>query len=360
MKRGQMMRCKIVRAVGSVLFCVVVLAGCNDDTTNRQQEIAASSVSVESVAQADTESSASKVSFDDEQAQKLRVQAEELFEESEYRKSSDTAKKAYDLSQNEEAYNSLIKKIIEALAKNCGFDNPQALRTTNIYGNMEWYLSCDGISGTPLEELPEEKIIEKFKEFRQNYHDTITPYGSLSSSFGNTTIGDFYCNGMWYDVHIDDAFGEKDYVTVYTDDEQHQKIAEAVEAHEARENMPSIPAGWTTGGPGVSQSTENSTRNTGNISQEYKNALETGLRYANGQQLSKDWVYKQLIHDGFSDGAAQYAVDNMGSVDWNGLALERAQRYYYSMSLSKEDVRKQLVHDGFTSSQAQYAVDNLH
>ena len=71
-------------------------------------------------------------------------------------------------------------------------------------------------------------------------------------------------------------------------------------------------------------------------------------------------VYKQLIHDGFSDGAAQYAVDNMGSVDWNGLTLERAQRYYYSMSLSKEDVRKQLVHDGFTSSQAQYAVDNLH
>ena len=349
------MKYKITKTVSSMLICAVLLVGCGNS-----ESIANSTVEAEAASQADADSTVAEVAFDDEQAQELMKQAEEFFEESEYRKSADEAKKAYDLSQNEENYNSLIKKIIEAIAENSGFDSPQALRTTNIYGDMAWYLSCDGINEKALDELPEEEITKKFKEFRQNYHDTITPYGSLSSSFGNTTIGDFYCNGMWYDVHIDDAFGEKDYVTVYTDDEQHQKIAEAVEAHEARENMPSIPSGWTTGGPGVSQSTENSTRNTGNISQEYKNAPETGLRYANGQQLSKDWVYKQLIHDGFSDGAAQYAVDNMGSVDWNGLALERAQRYYYSMSLSKEDVRKQLVHDGFTSSQAQYAVDNLH
>ena len=96
------------------------------------------------------------------------------------------------------------------------------------------------------------------------------------------------------------------------------------------------------------------------MTQEFKNALETGLRYANGQQLSKDWVYKQLIHDGFSADAAQYAINNMDDVDWEGLALERAQRYYYSMSLSKETVRKQLIHEGFTTSQAQYAVDNLY
>lgn len=305
------MRCKIVRAVGSVLFCVVVLAGCSDDTTNRQQEIAASSVSVESVAQADTESSASKVSFDDEQAQKLRVQAEELFEESEYRKSSDTAKKAYDLSQNEEAYNSLIKKIIEALAKNCGFDNPQALRTTNIYGNMEWYLSCDGISGTPLEKLPEEKIIEKFKDFRQNYHDTLNPYGSLSFSFGNTTIGDFYCNGIWYDVYIDDMFGEKDYITVYTDDEQHQKIAETVEYYETRKNMPSMPSGWTTGGPGVSQSTGSSSNNSSRVSQEHRNALSRVERYYHDMDLSKAQVRKQLEYEGYEKDAIDYAMKNL-------------------------------------------------
>lgn len=228
------MRRKIAGTVGSVLLCALLLAGCGSVTASQQQEGETSMAGSASESQVDIDVSSSKAELDDEQAQKLRVQAEELFEESEYRKSSDTAKKAYDLSQNEEAYNSLIKKIIEALAKNCGFDNPQALRTTNIYGNMEWYLSCDGISGTPLEELPEEKIIEKFKDFRQNYHDTLNPYGSLSFSFGNTTIGDFYCNGIWYDVYIDDMFGEKDYMTVYTDDEQHQKITETVEDYEIR------------------------------------------------------------------------------------------------------------------------------
>ena len=237
------MRRKIAGTVGSVLLCALLLAGCGSVTASQQQEGETSMAGSASESQVDIDVSSSKAELDDEQAQKLRVQAEELFEESEYRKSSDTAKKAYDLSQNEEAYNSLIKKIIEALAKNCGFDNPQALRTTNIYGNMEWYLSCDGISGTPLEELPEEKIIEKFKDFRQNYHDTLNPYGSLSFSFGNTTIGDFYCNGIWYDVYIDDMFGEKDYMTVYTDDEQHQKITETVEDYEIRKNMPSTPSG---------------------------------------------------------------------------------------------------------------------
>lgn len=263
------MRRKIAGTVGSVLLCALLFAGCGGGTASQQQEGETSMAGSVSESQVDIDVSSSKVEFDDEQVQELRTQAEELFEESEYRKSADTAKKAYDLSQNEEDYNSLIKKIIEMLAKNCGFDNPQALRTTNIYGDMEWYLSCDGISGTPLEKLTEEKIVEKFKEFRQNYHDTLNPYGSLSFSFGNTTIGDFYCDGIWYDVHIDDAFGEKDYVTVYTDDEQHQKITETVENYEARKNMPRTPSGWTTGGPGVSQSTGSSSNNSSSASQEH-------------------------------------------------------------------------------------------
>ena len=306
-----MMRYKIAGTVGSVLLCMVVLAGCGYDTTNQQQKIAASSVGVESVVQADTESSASKIEFDDGQAQELRIQAEEFFEKSEYRKSADTAKKAYDLSQNEEAYNSLLKKIIEALAKNCGFDNPQALRTTNIYGDMAWYLSCDGINEKVLDELSEEEITEKFKEFRQNYHDTITPYGSLSSSFGNTTIGDFYCNGLWYDVHIDDAFGEKDYVTVYTDDEQHQKITETVEDYETRKNMPSTPSGWTTGGPGVSQSTGSLSNDSSSVSQEHRNALSRAERYYHDMDLSKSKVRKQLEYEGYEKDAIDYAMKNL-------------------------------------------------
>lgn len=302
---------KIAGTVGSVLICVLLLAGCGGGTASQQQEGETSMAGSVSESQVDIDVSSSKVEFDDEQVQELRTQAEELFEESEYRKSADTAKKAYDLSQNEEDYNSLIKKIIEMLAKNCGFDNPQALRTTNIYGDMEWYLSCDGISGTSLEKLTEEKIVEKFKEFRQNYHDTLNPYGSLSFSFGNTTIGDFYCDGIWYDVHIDDAFGEKDYVTVYTDDEQHQKITETVENYEARKNMPRTPSGWTTGGPGVSQSTGSSSNNFSSASQEHRNALSRAERYYHDMDLSKSQVRKQLEYEGYEKDAIDYAMKNL-------------------------------------------------
>lgn len=305
------MRRKIAGTVGSVLLCALLFAGCGGGTASQQQEGETSMAGSVSESQVDIDVSSSKVEFDDEQVQELRTQAEELFEESEYRKSADTAKKAYDLSQNEEDYNSLIKKIIEMLAKNCGFDNPQALRTTNIYGDMEWYLSCDGISGTPLEKLTEEKIVEKFKEFRQNYHDTLNPYGSLSFSFGNTTIGDFYCDGIWYDVHIDDAFGEKDYVTVYTDDEQHQKITETVEDYEIRKNMPSTPSGWITGGPGISQSTGGSSNNSSSVSQEHRNALSKAERYYHDMDLSKAQVRKQLEYEGYEKDAIDYAMKNL-------------------------------------------------
>lgn len=305
------MRRKIAGTVGSVLLCALLFAGCGGGTASQQQEGETSMAGSVSESQVDIDVSSSKVEFDDEQVQELRTQAEELFEESEYRKSADTAKKAYDLSQNEEDYNSLIKKIIEMLAKNCGFDNPQALRTTNIYGDMEWYLSCDGISGTPLEKLTEEKIVEKFKEFRQNYHDTLNPYGSLSFSFGNTTIGDFYCDGIWYDVHIDDAFGEKDYVTAYTDDEQHQKITETVENYEARKNMLRTPSGWTTGGPGVSQSTGSSSNNSSSASQEHRNALSRAERYYHDMDLSKSQVRKQLEYEGYEKDAIDYAMKNL-------------------------------------------------
>lgn len=114
------MRRKIAGTVGSVLLCALLLAGCGSVTASQQQEGETSMAGSASESQVDIDVSSSKAELDDEQAQKLRVQAEELFEESEYRKSSDTAKKAYDLSQNEEAYNSLIKKIIEALAKIVG------------------------------------------------------------------------------------------------------------------------------------------------------------------------------------------------------------------------------------------------
>lgn len=119
---------------------------------------------------------------------------------------------------------------------------------------------------------------------------------------------------------------------------------------------------WTTGGPGAS-STE---RGTGKSSgQEYQNALTKGLQYANRLHMSKKAVYNQLISsygEGFSADAAQYAIDNMTSVDWNANALAKAKEYYYSMPMSKSAVYDQLTSEygeQFTASQAQYAVDHL-
>lgn len=87
------MRRKIAGTVGSILLCALLLAGCGGVTASQQQEGEASMAGSASESQVDIDVSSSKAELDDEQVQELRTQAEELFEESEYRKSADTAKK---------------------------------------------------------------------------------------------------------------------------------------------------------------------------------------------------------------------------------------------------------------------------
>lgn len=300
----------------------------------------------------------------DEQAKALMAQAEDYFAQQQYYESTCAAEKAYILSQNSEVYDEFVKKVIDELAINCGFENPQAKRINNMWGRLDWYLECETINGQKLEEMSEDDIIKTFKEFRNAYHYAFDPYGSLSMSFGEATIGDLYCNGKWYDVYIDDMFGKNDRVTVYTSEEQNEKLSANIEAADKLKNMPHTSSGWTTGGPGTSSAGKNSSGTISN--QEYKNALTKGLQYANQLHMSKKAIYDQLTSsygEGFPADAAQYAIDNMTGVDWNANALAKAQEYYTGMSMSKSAVYyDQLTSEygeQFTASEAQYAIDHL-
>ena len=67
--------------------------------------------------------------------------------------------------------------------------------------------------------------------------------------------------------------------------------------------------------------------------------MTKGLKYANQLFMSKQAVYDQLTSsygEGFSEDAAQYAIDHMTDVDWNANALEKAKQYYYKMDMSKK------------------------
>ena len=102
------------------------------------------------------------------------------------------------------------------------------------------------------------------------------------------------------------------------------------------------------------------------VSQEYQNALNKGLQYANQLHMSKKGVYDQLTSsygEGFPADAAQYAIDHMTSVDWNANALAKAKQYYNDMSMSKSAVYDQLTSEygeQFTASEAQYAINHLN
>ena len=393
------MRRKIAGTVGSVLLCAVLLAGCSNgastaDSTaaSSQQETASSTAASEVISKEEKEHKAAleesarkfksaenyqesgeyfkayslyqRVIEDDSnypEAQKRAAemldlywkQQDSLVEQGEYQQAIENTLDVMSFLNmtspldNDMGLERTILQVAEKLADNCGFMNPKAAIDANA---TDWYskiysidIECDGINGTSLESMSKAKILQKHSELSEKFNEVI--YRASFGTFCRFLLGNLHFNGKWYNV-IDDK------LTIRTDAEQEEYIKSIV----GKDSWKPYSFEFSDR-TGNSDSSESSTVE---VTQEFKNALETGLRYANGQQLSKDWVYKQLIHDGFSADAAQYAINNMDDVDWEGLALERAQRYYYSMSLSKETVRKQLIHEGFTTSQAQYAVDNLN
>ena len=98
---------------------------------------------------------------------------------------------------------------------------------------------------------------------------------------------------------------------------------------------------------------------------EYKNALIKAESYAKTMHMSKAAIYEQLTSEygeRFPKDAAQYAIDNLNSINWNENALKKAQSYQENMHMSKDAIYDQLVSEygeKFTPEQARYAVDHL-
>lgn len=85
-----------------------------------------------------------------------------------------------------------------------------------------------------------------------------------------------------------------------------------------------------------------------------KNAVRKAESYLSFISFSRAGLIKQLVHDGFTDEEAEFAVDSI-TVDWDEQAVKKAESYLSFMSFSRDRLIKQLVHDGFTDEQAEYA-----
>ena len=100
------------------------------------------------------------------------------------------------------------------------------------------------------------------------------------------------------------------------------------------------------------------------VPMEYKSALAKAESYANGLDMSKKSVYKQLTSEygeGFPKEAAQYAIDNV-EANWKENALNKAIFYQKEMNMSRQSVYEQLVSEygeKFTKEEADYALENL-
>ena len=94
------------------------------------------------------------------------------------------------------------------------------------------------------------------------------------------------------------------------------------------------------------------------------NALATAELYAKGSYLSEQGVFKALGAEygaGFTDDEIAYAMENL-DIDWDENALRTAQMYYDDLSLSEEEIDEMLTSEfggQFTEEQAQYALENL-
>lgn len=245
--------------------------------------------------------------------------------------------------------------IAKQMAESCGFENAQASMQENIANGRfhdHFYdinIGCDSLNGTSLERISNKKIIDSYAQLDSLFNDTFMTACVFKGFY--ITLGDIHSNGKWYDVFICDGM-ESD-VTV-SDAERGPFNA----------TMKSKFDNW-------GKSSNNSTKNNestsgGNVTQEYLNALNRGLSYAQNLHMSKKAVYDQLTSsygEGFPADAAQYAIDNMTGIDWNANTLEKAKQYYYNMSMSKSAVYDQLTSEygeQFTTSEAQYAIDHLN
>ena len=93
------------------------------------------------------------------------------------------------------------------------------------------------------------------------------------------------------------------------------------------------------------------------VSFEYKQAKQKAEEYMSFTSFSKKGLKEQLEFEGFSQEAAEWAVETYNA-DWSSQACAKAREYLEFSSFSKEGLKDQLLYEGFTEEEAQYAVDN--
>lgn len=402
------MRRKIAGTVGSVLLCVLLLAGCSDgastaDSTavnsvsqSSQQETVDTTATSEAISKEEQERNAAleeteqkfksaenyqesgdyykaytlyqKIDADDSNYNESQKRAAEmldlywkqqdtLIEQGDYQTALDNAVQAMNFanmtsfSGDEDGLESTILTVAEKIAGSCGFDNPKG-QWDEIYSLTKFKINmnCTGIAGKSLSSLSNAEIISKYNAFAEQFHDVC--FGILVPTFG-----EIHSNGAWYSV-------ENGVLSIDSDKAREKAKAEEKSKQTQREQQ-RLESQEKAKAASDQQKQDAKKSYSGKVTQEYQNALTKGLQYANQLHMSKKAVYDQLTSsygEGFPADAAQYAVDHMTDVDWNANALAKAEQYYYSMSMSKSAVYDQLTSsygEQFTASQAQYAIDHL-
>ena len=305
------MRRKITGTVGSVLLCVLLLAGCSDGAST------ADSTAVNSVSQSsqqetvDTTATSEAISKEEQERKAALEESERKFKSAENYQEGGEYFKAYSLYQkvieddsnyteaqkratemldlywkqqdslveqgeyqtaientldvmsflnmtspldNDMGLERTILQVAEKLAKNCGFTNPKAEIDADA---TDWYskiysieIECDGINGKTLDSMSKTKIVQAHENLSEKFNEVI--YRASFGTFCRFLLGDIH-NGKWYSVNNSSLAIETDAERENPDEEPASSASSGSEK-----------TGWTTGGPGVGKVPSKSSNSTSN------------------------------------------------------------------------------------------------
>lgn len=89
-----------------------------------------------------------------------------------------------------------------------------------------------------------------------------------------------------------------------------------------------------------------------------KNAISMAKKYLDYTAFSQSGLIKQLKFEGFTDGDATYAVNQINA-NWKEQAVIMARKYLDYTAFSKSGLIEQLEFEGFSSQDANYAVGQI-
>lgn len=252
------MRRKIAGTVGSVLLCVLLLAGCSDGAST------ADSTAVNSVSQSsqqetvDTTATSEAISKEEQERKAALEESERKFKSAENYQESGEYFKAYSLYQkvieddsnyteaqkraaemldlywkqqdslveqgeyqtaientldvmsflnmtspldNDMGLERTILQVAEKMAKNCGFTNPKAEIDADA---TDWYskiysidIECDGINGKTLDSMSKTKIVQAHENLSEKFNEVIyrASFGTFCRFFCSVTEATIGCSG---------------------------------------------------------------------------------------------------------------------------------------------------------------------